>query len=358
MAWPPVYDPAYSPRVLSPYRRGALTVVLAAALGLLACPSARAGPPTDRLREFFAKVHAVLADPTTEQRALERVARIRRLVGDIADMTAASAAALGPEWETKSPAERDEFITLFADVLERAYVGRLAGAVRGAGGLEMTYSGETLADSEATVTTALRGRGGHDLRVEYRMTLWGGRCRVRDIVLDGVSTVENYRAQFRRLREQGSYLALVTKMRDKLTEDAIMFTRLEPRAPTVVATAPVESEVAPALSPDVARAVSMPSPSVREPVQRMERVTTAVPRAEPVARRSAPVLASMSSPAVAVLSPARLASATPVVAASGPVNGPGVIEAALGACRWGSSVRAARRCFVVGPVLSGSAQSP
>jgi phospholipid transport system substrate-binding protein len=324
--------------VLSPYRRRALIVVLAAALGLLACPSAWAGPPTDRLREFFAKVHAVLADPTTEHRPLERVARVRRLVGDIADMTAASAAALGPEWETKSPAERDEFITLFADVLERAYVGRLAGAVRAAGGLEMTYSGETLAGSEATVTTALRGRGGHDLRVEYRMTLGGGRWRVRDIVLDGVSTVENYRAQFRRLREQGSYVALVTQMRDKLTEEAIMFTRLEPRAPTVVATAPVEPEVTPAPPPDVARAVSTPSPSVREPVQRMERVTTAAPRAEPVARRSAPALASMSSPvarvsppAVAVLSPARLASATPVVAASGPVNEPGVIETALGA---------------------------
>jgi hypothetical protein len=103
-----------------------------------------------------------------------------------------------------------------------------------------------------------------------------------------------------------------------------MFTRLEPRAPTVVATAPVEPEVTPAPPPDVARAVSTPSPSVREPVQRMDRVTTAAPRAEPVARRSAPALASMSSP-VARVSPPAVAVPSPAV------NEPGVIEAALGA---------------------------
>jgi phospholipid transport system substrate-binding protein len=310
--------------VLSPYRRCALTVVLATTLGLLACPPAWAGPPTDRLREFFATVQAVLADPSTEDRPLERVARVRRLVGEVADMSVASAAALGPEWETKSPAERDEFTTLFAEVLERAYVGRLAGAVRAAGGLQMTYSGETLAGSEATVTTALRGRGGHDLHVEYRMTLRGGHWRVRDIVLDGVSTVENYRAQFKRLREQGSYVALVRQMHDKLAEETIMFAKSERPTPTVVATAPAEPEATPAAPPDVARAVSAPSPSVREPVQRMERVTTPAPRTEPGARPSAPALASMSLPLARVSSPA-------VAVPSPAVNEPSVIETALGA---------------------------
>ncbi len=317
--------------MLSPTRRRALTAVLATALGLLACPPAWAGPPTDRLRDFFAKVNAILADPTIEDQPLERVARVRRLVADVADMTAASAAALGPEWETKNPAERDEFTTLFAEVLERAYVGRLAGAVRATGGLTMTYRDEVLAGSEATVKTALRGRGGHDLRVEYLMTLRGGRWRVRDIVVDGVSTVENYHAQFRRLRQQGSYVALVAQMRDKLTEESLMFTRVERPTPAIASMPSADREIA-AAPPAAPEPVSSPSPPVREPVPAARTVSRS-PRAEPI-RPAPPVVVAVARPiSVTARTPVM---ASPVAATPAPGGEPNILETALGALLLGA----------------------
>src|SRR5438105_959151 len=110
-------------------------LVSAVAFVLLGTAPATAGAPTERLRGFFTQANAVLADSSTEQQPLERVTRIRRLVAEIVDFPSAAAAALGPEWAARTAVEREEFVDLFAELLERAYVGRLAGAVRSTGGL-------------------------------------------------------------------------------------------------------------------------------------------------------------------------------------------------------------------------------
>ena len=205
--------------------------VLAVVMVLLACPHVVAGPATDRLRELFASVDAVLADPKVQEDPREGVARIQRLVTDLADVGAAATAALGQEWHALTLAERQEFINLFAELLERAYVGRLAGTARVIDGVKVTYRHEILAGDEVTVSTALGAKHGGDVVVEYRMANRHGRWLVWDVVLDGVSTVENYHAQFKRLLRQRSYAEVVSLLRAKLTEVSLMFARAEPRAP-------------------------------------------------------------------------------------------------------------------------------
>jgi phospholipid transport system substrate-binding protein len=294
-------------------RRGSIrTAGLTVALLVLACSPAFAGAPTERLRDFFGKVNGILADPATEGRPLERVARIRRLVNDVADMRGAAASALGPFWETRTPAERDEFTTLFAEMIERAYVGRLAGVARSGGGLAAVYLGEQVTGDAATVTTQLRGSG-HDLRVEYRMIQQGSRWRVRDIVLDGVSIIDNYRAQFRRLSQSGSHATLVTQMRAKLAEDSFFFAKsggAHPVAAVAVAPEPTEAapvalaaELEPRPVPTVSVAPSspprMPAPPARDIKPRVtERVAAAPSR--PVAR---PAVVAAVAPVVPVVSP-------------------------------------------------------
>jgi len=77
-------------------RRFLVGVLTSFAVALALSP-AFAGPPTDRLRQFFGAVDVILADPTTESQPLERVARVKRLVTDIADVRSAAAAALGEQ---------------------------------------------------------------------------------------------------------------------------------------------------------------------------------------------------------------------------------------------------------------------
>ena len=273
-------------------RRAPRTRFLLAAAALtglfwLAATPVCAGPATDRLREFFGTVNGVLVDPAIQSQPLEKVARIKRLVTDVADVRGAAAAVLDREWQARTPAEREEFTRLFAEFLERGMVARLAGTVSPVNGMIMTWRGETQAGDEARVTTMVESRDGRKILVEYRMYERRGRWLVRDVVVDGISTIDNYRAQFRRVLRQGSYAALIAQLRTKLREDTRMFAQ-----PSHVPT-PAEA------------AASRPSPAPRVAARAPSSVPVA--KAAPPAIASAPPVAKASTPAVAKAS-------TPVVA--------------------------------------------
>ena len=324
-------------------RRRLIIFILATAVSVLACQPVGAGPPTDRLREFFADVNAVLADPTMEDRPLERVAQIRRLVSEVADMESAAATALGPDWGDRTTAERDEFIDLFSELLERAYVGRLAGAVRITGGITMRYEAESADASSAAVTAALRGLGGKDAQVEYRLTARDGRWRVRDIALDGVSVVENYRAQFRRLRQHDTYDAVVTAMRGKIAGESLMFAGSPRRPSTRTAAAPVAADL-PASAREVTGGVwrpAAPAPVVRKSVAHAADVrvkTVAPPRSQDRVTMVAQVVARSAPP----MPPLRTESTHAVAAATMPSSL--IVGAlALGVAAIGGAIRVRSR---------------
>ena len=265
-----------------------------------------AGPATERMREFFGTVNTILNDPATRSRPLERVARVKRLVTDIADVRGAAAAALEHEWDVRTPAERDEFTRLFAELLERGLVARLAGTVNPVNGILMTWQGETRVNDEARVATVVESRDGRKIIVVYRMTERRGRWLVRDVVVDGISTTDNYRSQFKRVLRQGSYATLVAQLRAKLGEETLMFAQASPvpkpveeaattrpsPAPRVVARAPAHPPAARATAPPVARA-GLPS------VAKAIAPSVAKTAAPSVARTAAPSVAKTAAPSVA-----------------------------------------------------------
>ncbi len=289
-------------------RRAPRTRFLLAAAGLtglfwLAATPVFAGPATDRLREFFGTVNGVLVDPAIQSKPLEKVARIKRLVTDVADVRGAAAAVLDREWQARTPAEREEFTRLFAEFLERGMVARLAGTVSPVNGMIMTWRGETQAGDEARVTTMVESRDGRKILVEYRMYERRGRWLVRDVVVDGISTIDNYRAQFRRVLRQGSYATLIAQLRAKLGEGTLMFAQ-----PSHV---PTPAEAA-ASRPSPAPRVAARAPS-SVPVAKA--AAPAIASAPPVAKASTPAVAKPSTPTVAKAStPPAARPSTPMVA--------------------------------------------
>ncbi|HEU5319802.1 MAG TPA: ABC transporter substrate-binding protein, partial [Methylomirabilota bacterium] len=102
---------------------GALTVALLA----LSAPAAGAGAPTDQVREYTDQVLKVLEDPAlkAEDRRHERRAAVRRIAIEIFDVQETARRALGPHWQARTAAEREEFIQIFAELLERTYIARI-----------------------------------------------------------------------------------------------------------------------------------------------------------------------------------------------------------------------------------------
>jgi phospholipid transport system substrate-binding protein len=263
--------------------------LLAAGLGgmclLLAGTPVFAGPATDHLREFFGRVNVVLDDPATRSQPLEKVVRVKRLVTEIADVRGAAAETLEHVWEARTPAERDEFTRLFAELLERGLVARLAATVSPVNGMVMSWRGETHLVDEARVLTVVESRDGRKINVEYRMIERRGRWLVRDVVVDGVSTIENYRSQFKRVLRQGDYAGLVAQLRAKLGEETLMFAQASLPPSAASSTKPAETVAA----------VRPASPRVTP-----ARVATHPPAAAPV-KAIAPV--AVIKPSVAVIKP-------------------------------------------------------
>lgn len=189
----------------------ALTMVL-----LVFCAGASAGSPTDQLRGLFAAVTRILEDPETEDKHAERMSAVRAIVRESFDLREAARLALGPDWSGRTPAEREEFVRLFSDLLERSFIAGIAARIRLADGVKVSFIGESIDGATATVRTTIMTRSGLELPFDYRMIERGDRWVVRDVVIDGVSLAANYRAQFARVMQVSSYPELVRQIQERV----------------------------------------------------------------------------------------------------------------------------------------------
>jgi phospholipid transport system substrate-binding protein len=65
------------------------------------------------------------------------------------------------------------------------------------------------------VKTAVIGKDGKEIPIDYRMHQANGRWAVYDVNIGGVSLVSNYRTQFNRVVTTESYESLLQRLRDK-----------------------------------------------------------------------------------------------------------------------------------------------
>ncbi|HYE90464.1 MAG TPA: ABC transporter substrate-binding protein, partial [Terriglobales bacterium] len=149
--------------------RAVVLVVLALAVPPLTASPAAADAATERVRDFFASVNRIIADPAYESRPTERLPALRALVADLVDFRTAAAVALGPEWSTRSGAEREDFVRLFTDLLQNSVVGSVGSRARLDNGVSVTYIGELGDGDGVTVATSVLTRNGGEMAVGYRM---------------------------------------------------------------------------------------------------------------------------------------------------------------------------------------------
>jgi phospholipid transport system substrate-binding protein len=107
-------------------RYGCITIWALVGSLLLATHAIRveAGEPMDRIRQV---VNDVLTIASKKDIPLqEREAKIRQAVLQHFGFDEMAQRTLGQHWSTLTPPQRQEFVTLFTDLLERSYVTRIA----------------------------------------------------------------------------------------------------------------------------------------------------------------------------------------------------------------------------------------
>jgi phospholipid transport system substrate-binding protein len=194
-----------------------LALALALVLSAVIVLPAAAGAPSDQLKSQIDRVLKTLDDPELkkEGRAKERRTAVRKIANDIFDFGETARRSLGRHWQPRTPAERDEFVQLFSDLLERSYISK----VELYGGEKIQYLGDTIDEqAQAKVQTKLLTKSGSDIPIEYRMHKKGERWLVYDVIIEGVSLIANYRTQFNKIIQTSSYQELVKKMKSKQDE--------------------------------------------------------------------------------------------------------------------------------------------
>jgi phospholipid transport system substrate-binding protein len=194
-----------------------LAQVLALAATLLTGRWAVAGVPTDQLKAQIDRVLKTLEDPELkkEGRVKDRRAAVRKIANDIFDFSETARRSLGRHWQGRTQSERDEFVQLFTDLLERSYISK----IETYGGEKIQYNGDTVEGEQAKVQTKLVTKGsGGEIPIEYRMHKVGDRWLVYDVVIEGVSLVANYRTQFNKIIQTSSFEELMNKMKNKQHE--------------------------------------------------------------------------------------------------------------------------------------------
>jgi len=183
-------------------------LTLTAILALVTAGTAVAGEPTDQVRR---SVDEVLKIVQSQPDGPARRTAVRQAANRLFDFEETAKRALGPHWQQRTPAEHEEFVRLFSDLLEAAYVGKIDLYQ----GEKITYVGETVDGDQATVKTRIVTKQGNEVPVDYRLSREKDRWRVYDVIIEGVSLVADYRTQFNKIIQTSSYDDLVKRMRAK-----------------------------------------------------------------------------------------------------------------------------------------------
>jgi phospholipid transport system substrate-binding protein len=183
---------------------------------LLLCATATAAPAMTPTETVKTRVESALqslsqtsggSPESIEQRRVE----LQRAADSLFDFTEMGRRALGRHWADRTPAEREEFVKLFTDLIARSYIGKIDHYA----GETIAYTAERVDGDEASVQSRVVTAKGSQIPVEYRLHRVNDDWSAYDVFVENVSLVGTYRSQFDRIIRSESFASLLRRLREK-----------------------------------------------------------------------------------------------------------------------------------------------
>jgi phospholipid transport system substrate-binding protein len=194
-------------------RRALMNMTAALLVCLTASTAAFALTPTETVKSRVDRALQSLGQPpaTGPEAAESRRAEIRRAADSLFDFPEMARRALGRHWADRTPAEREEFVRLFTDLIARTYIGKIDRYA----GEAIAYTGERVDGDEASVRSQVVTAKGSQIPIEYRLHRVNDDWSAYDVLIENVSLVGTYRSQFDRIIKAESFANLVRRLREK-----------------------------------------------------------------------------------------------------------------------------------------------
>ena len=175
-----------------------------------------AGAPLNTVQANVNRVLEILRDPQLKGNAAKEVKKekLRQIYDVMFDKVELSRRTLSRNWNSLNSAQRQEFVQLFRQVLEKAYVDKILDYA----GEKVAFDRETpLAENQAEIQTRII-TASKEIPITYRVLLSGGQWRVYDVIVENVSLVLNYRTQFNDILEKNTPAQLIEILRKKVAD--------------------------------------------------------------------------------------------------------------------------------------------
>jgi phospholipid transport system substrate-binding protein len=184
---------------------------------------ATATPPADPITVIKTGVDQVMAVFNNQRMPLnQRREKLRSMSLQYFDFDAMAKSALGYHWRDLTPAQRSEFVPLFTEFIQDAYLSKMEQATvekirqqaktASVQFLKQTYFSSDYAEVLSTVSLEDYK---DPLPVNYLMHQNDGQWRVYDVTVDAISLVANYRNQFNRVINNEGFPKLIADLQTK-----------------------------------------------------------------------------------------------------------------------------------------------
>ncbi len=190
--------------------------ILAVFITLLAAlpASAQQIKPIDALRPPLDAALAILQDPRYrvpgEKEAQKE--KLWVLIRQVFDFEGITVLAVGQNWKRFSPEQKKVFIDVFTTRLGNSYLTKIQGSFNNE---KVEFlSQELLSATKARVKSKII-REVDSIPVDYSVRTVDGTWRIYDVIIEGVSLVQNYRSQFNDILSKDSPDVLIERVRSK-----------------------------------------------------------------------------------------------------------------------------------------------
>ncbi len=180
----------------------------------LGVSAAQAANAEQFIRTKHNKVRAVLRQPDTPKRGNE----LTELLGEFLDYDRLAKLSLDKEWSKRTQKERDHFVSLLRQLVERQYQRNMESTLQ----YKVSWVGTEPVETGVKVKSSAKSvkkKRQPPVTIDYSMSPAGEEWKVFDIFTDDVSLVKNYKRQFRRVIADEGWNGLIDRMEKKLNAE-------------------------------------------------------------------------------------------------------------------------------------------
>jgi phospholipid transport system substrate-binding protein len=166
---------------------------------------------TESVRTSVDAIIGILKDSSMDKPAKRD--KIRGVIAERFDFRVMSQSTLATNWKKASQEEQQRFVTLFAELIQNTYIGRVEAYTNET----VKYPGEKISNNRAVVDTLIVTANA-EIPVTYKLYLKDERWLVYDVNIEGVSLISNYRNSYQEIVKKEGFSGLLVKMEEKVKE--------------------------------------------------------------------------------------------------------------------------------------------